>query len=78
MATSVNSLGLILDVLGAILLLKFGIPPKIDPQAHIYFIAEQVDEVEIAMGKRYCFWSNVAVVLLIAGFTLQLVSNYIK
>jgi len=75
MATIVNSFGLILDIIGALLLLRFGLPPRIDPEGHIHIIAEQVDEAEITLGRRYHFWSNVAVILLILGFLGQLVSN---
>ena len=75
MATIVNSLGLILDIIGALLLLRFGLPPRIDPEGHIHLIAEQVDEAEIALGRQYYFWSNIAVILLILGFLGQLVSN---
>jgi len=77
MATVVNSLGLILDIAGALLLLRFGLPPRIDPEGHIHLILEQIDESEIALGRRYLRWSKIAVVLLILGFIGQLISNYL-
>jgi hypothetical protein len=75
--TSLNSVGLLLDIAGALLLLRYGLPPKIDPQGHIHLIAEQVDQSEIALGRRYRRWSSFAVILLVVGFALQLVAGYI-
>ena len=77
MGTTLNSFGLLLDIAGALVLLRFGLPPRVDPEGHIHLIAEQVDQSEIALGKRYRKWSNVGVILLVAGFALQLISNYV-
>jgi hypothetical protein len=77
MVTTINSLGLILDIAGALFLFCFGLPPRIDPEGHQHLILEQVDGAEIALGKRYRFLSKVAIVLLILGFIGQLVSNYL-
>lgn len=76
MATTINSIGLVLDILGGLILLKFGIPPKIDRQGHIHLILSQKDENEKKLAKRYDFLSNIGLVLLIIGFLFQLVSNY--
>lgn len=73
----VNSLGLILDIIGALLLLKYGIPNKIDPEGHINLILEQEDEAEKGKAKVYEKRSDIAVILIILGFVLQLVSNFI-
>ncbi len=77
MATTVNSIGLILDIVGGLLLFKFGLPPKIDPQGHIHLTLVQVDEDEIKTAKRYGQFSQIAVILIIIGFLLQLASNYL-
>ena len=76
-STSINSLGLILDIIGALLLIKFGIPPKIDREGHQHWILEQVDQSEIEKARLYDRWSNIAILLIVVGFVLQLVSNYI-
>jgi len=78
MATSVNSFGLFLDIVGALLLFIFGLPPRIDPEGQTYLITGEVDEAECALARRYRSWSKVAVVLLILGFLGQLVSNYLN
>lgn len=74
----VNSAGLILDIVGAMLLLKFGLSSKVDPEGRIYRIVSQRDISEIEKGKLYKRWSNFAVVLLILGFLFQLISNFVK
>jgi hypothetical protein len=38
----INSAGLILDIVGAMLLLKFGIPNKIDPEGAVLFRLTEV------------------------------------
>lgn len=73
----INSVGLFLDIAGAILLLKFGIPNKVDPEGTIYRVISQKDTNEIEKGKLYKRWSNIAVFLLIFGFVLQLISNFV-
>ncbi len=74
----VNSIGLVLDIIGAILLFFFGLPPKIDPEGKIRLIASQRDEDEIRRGKIYKIMSPTGIILIIIGFILQLVSNYIN
>ena len=76
-STITNSIGLILDIVGALLLLRYGLPAKVDPEGHQFLITEQVDEEQIKLGKIYKKWSTVAIVLIIIGFGLQLVSNFI-
>jgi len=76
-STLVNSIGLILDIIGALLLIKFSIPPKIDREGHQHLILEQLDQSEIAKARIFDRWSTFAILLIVAGLILQLVSNYI-
>ncbi len=76
-STQINSTGLILDILGALLLIKYGIAPKVDRKGHIHIITEQVDEAEIQKARSYDRWSTFAILLIVLGFALQLLSNYI-
>lgn len=73
----INSAGLVLDIIGALLLIKFGIPNKIDPSGAIYRTVSQIDNAEIQRAETYQRWSNIAIKLIILGFVLQLVSNFI-
>ena len=72
----VNSLGLICDVVGAVLITWYGLPEPISRIGGIN-IAYGVNENEIAKAKKYDFRSKVGLWLLIGGFFLQLVSNFI-
>lgn len=73
----VNSSGLCLDILGALLLFRFGLPAKIDRDGHRYLIMEGEDASEKAQANLYDRIGAVAVLLLIAGFALQLASNFL-
>ncbi|MFS8159415.1 MAG: hypothetical protein ACMG6E_04220 [Candidatus Roizmanbacteria bacterium] len=73
----VNSFGLIFDIVGVILLWKFGLPESIDRNGQIHLILEQTDISEDAKAKKYDFYSKIAIAFLIAGFILQLASNFI-
>jgi hypothetical protein len=76
--TWVNSAGLVLDIGGAYLLFRFGLPAEISRSGAVHLVAEQANAAEIALGKRYDRWGHTGLGLLIAGFVLQLLSNFIK
>ena len=71
----VNSTGLVFDIIGALLIWKFGLPKRINRDGHIYLILETVDDEEIKLAKKFDFWSGVGIGLLVIGFTLQIISN---
>jgi hypothetical protein len=73
----VNSLGLVCDVIGALLIWKYGLPESISRTGVIHIIAEQSDDDEIAKAKRFDYWARLGIGLLVFGFILQLVSNFI-
>ena len=73
----VNSLGLSFGALGAFLVWKFGLPAKIDRAGAIHIIAEQRDEEEVKLAKKYDFRSGVGFWLIILSFLFQLVSNFL-
>jgi len=77
MSTLVDSIGLVVDLVGAWLLLKFGLPPRLDPEGHVHLIAEQVDTSEIEKATCYARRSRFGVLLLFLGFAFQLISNYL-
>jgi hypothetical protein len=73
----VNSVGLILDIVGAGLLWRFGLPADISRSGAILLATEQIDEEERRKALRYdqvAFWGFL---LLVGGFALQLVSNFL-
>ena len=77
MKTLLNSIGLTLDIIGAVLLFKYGLPEDLDRHGHQRLILEQIDEEEARLAQRYDKLSKAALSLLIVGFVLQLVSNFL-
>ncbi len=75
--TLINSLGLIINIIGSLILLKFGLPNRISPEGHISLILEGVDQDEINKAKIYKRWSFIGIIFLIVGFVFQLASNFI-
>lgn len=75
MSNWVNSAGLILDIFGAVSLFFFGLTSGIhDSSSEALFIETSLTAKR---AKKYVFWSRMALVLLILGFALQLLSNLI-
>jgi hypothetical protein len=75
---TVNSFGLAFDIIGALMIWKYGLPESISKEGHIYLIDEGIDEQEVAKAKKYERLSKVALTLLIIGFGLQLASNFLR
>ena len=73
--TFVNSVGLFLDIVGACLIFRFGLPEEIDRHGYIYVIVREKDEKEKEKAKKYDFWAKVGIGCLIIGFFLQIISN---
>ena len=71
----INSFGLILDIIGAYLLFKFGLPPSIDRTGVEHLVGGEIDSAEVKKGKLYDSRSAIGFKLLILGFVFQLVSN---
>ncbi|MBP7806762.1 hypothetical protein KA057_03705 [Candidatus Gracilibacteria bacterium] len=76
-STIINSIGLIADIIGAILLFKFGLPEDISRSGAFFIVTNQVDEEERNKAEKYDFWGKIGLILLIVGFIFQLISNFI-
>jgi len=74
----INSIGLILDIIGVVLIFFFGIPRKIDSSGYIFLAVEEEDEKEKKSGKLYNILSHLGLILVFIGFALQLLSNFMK
>ena len=72
----VNSAGLLFDIIGVMLLFRFGLPPDVR-RTGVNYLTWGVDEREVRKAKLYDMMSWVAFGLLIFGFTLQIISNWI-
>jgi hypothetical protein len=66
-----------MDIAGAVLLWRYGLPEALSREGHNFVITGQSNEAEIAKAARYDRWSRAGLGLLIAGFCLQLVSNFL-
>ena len=73
----VNSLGLVCDIIGAVLIWRYGLPEWIDREGATFIICEQTDETEKAKAHHYDIISKFGVGALIFGFALQLVINFL-
>lgn len=75
--TGLNSLGLVLDIAGVVLLFLFGLPPRVGRGGESHLLLEGVDEHELKRERRYNRLSLVGIVLVTLGFGLQLASNFV-
>lgn len=73
----INSFGLLLDIVGAILIFQFGLPEPISRRGAQYLITEQSDEGERKKASRFDLLSKVGLGLLVTGFVFQLVSDFV-
>ena len=70
-SAALNIAGLLLDIVGVVLIFRFGLPSKIDPEGHIFVVAHEKDETEIKLASTYLRWGRTGLCLLISGFLLQ-------
>jgi hypothetical protein len=78
LSESINSFGLVLDIIGVCLVWKFGLPAEISRAGAMNLIAEQSDDPQIEQGKMYDRWSKIGLSCLLMGFVFQLISNFIR
>jgi len=73
----ISSIGLILDIIGAIIIYKFGLPENVDRSGTTYLISDEVDKNEKDKAKKYDRNSSWGISFLIIGFMLQGISNWV-
>ena len=73
----INSVGLVFYIGGVILLFRYGLPEDISKTGETSFLLADVNEEEADKWKRYKKISYLALVFLVFGFFLQLVSNWL-
>jgi hypothetical protein len=77
MTQIVDSIGLCLDILGAIFLFLFGLPAAINREGHNYLVLESTDEEMKGKAALFERFAKLGPVFLIAGFAAQLLSNFL-
>jgi hypothetical protein len=74
-ANGLNSIGLVFDIIGAVLLWYYGLPANISRGGVQGLALEQPDASEAAKADRYDYIGKGGLILLIIGFVFQLISN---
>lgn len=78
MSGLINSLGLFSDIVGAIFILKFGIPTRVDYGGPEAILTEgPTNQEEPRLARRYKRLSALGLYLVILGFILQLIASWI-
>lgn len=70
-----SSAGLLLDILGVLMLWRFGLPPDVRRYRTEFAMLERNDPHEIEITREYERLSRTAVALLVAGFVLQFIHS---
>ena len=76
----VSSVGLFLDIVGVVLLFKYGLPADVREKGGtiISFGGGKRDEEAKREHRQYKRFSRIGLGFLIVGFVLQLVSNFLS
>ena len=74
---ALTSVGLAMDLAGALLLWRFGLPEALRRDGAISLICEQRDGAEVVKGRLYDSWSTGALFLISTGFGLQLLATFL-
>ena len=78
MSSLFSTVGLVLDIVGAILLFKFGLPPDFDPLGRDFIMTSTENTEERAKGRRYRFWGQIGLICLVLGFAGQLLGVWTR
>ncbi|NQV22101.1 MAG: hypothetical protein HQ511_11855 [Rhodospirillales bacterium] len=75
LAAYLNIAGLFLDIAGASLIFKFGLPERISRTGSSFLLLEGTDEGEVKRANVYDTWARAGLTLLILGFAVQAAGN---
>ncbi len=75
-ADIINSIGLALDILGVILLFKFGLPSEFYTPPKL-LLEGGLSKEEEEKNKKIKFWAHMGLTSLILGFVFQLIGNFV-
>lgn len=74
---ALTSVGLAMDLAGALLLWRFGLPEALSRDGSINLICEQRDEAEVVKARLYDRWATAALCMISTGFGLQLLATFL-
>ena len=69
--------GLVLDIVGIIAIFFFGLPPEVS-RGGVQLLGWGVNEKAVKKAKYYDFISTFALLIVIAGFTLQAIAQGLR
>ncbi|MEQ1560647.1 MAG: hypothetical protein ABL933_17130 [Methyloglobulus sp.] len=72
---TISVIGLCFDIIGVILLWKFGLPPEVSRSGASYLQVQSDDESEKTKGRLYDCIAHAAILLIVLGFALQAVGT---
>lgn len=70
----INLLGLFFNLVGTVMIWRFGLPPSVDRHGRTYLITHEVDLSEIGRAKRMDLCSKIGMGSIVLGFALQLLA----
>ncbi|MEP4095750.1 hypothetical protein [Reichenbachiella sp.] len=73
----ISSIGLFLDIIGAFLIFKFGLPQNLNREGHDVIVSGRKNLDELKKVMWYDIYSTLGIGMLIIGFTLQLGANWL-
>jgi hypothetical protein len=74
----VNSIGLLITIVGCLLLYKFGLPPDVNPRGESALVLEQVDTAEIAKAQRFGYLGRLGITFIAIGAVCQIIATWIS
>ena len=77
LAKIINSLGLLFDIVGVVLLFCYGLPPEGVSRTGAQLLSVGISQEAQEKAKRYVRFSWAALIFLVLGFVLQIVSNFL-
>lgn len=73
-----NIIGLTSDIIGVLLLFKYGLPADLNKDGANVIEFQGTNIEEQKKWKRYNIWSKIGLCFIIVGFTFQIFSNLIS
>lgn len=71
-----NLAGLVLNLIGTILVWRFGLPPSVDRKGRTFLITHAIDEAEVEQARNMDRCSHLGAALIVAGFFLQAIAAW--
>jgi hypothetical protein len=77
MCINPTTFGLVLDLVGVVLLWRFGIPQSVSRSGRQNFVSSEVDQQEVAKAKIYDLISHFGILLIVLGVVSQIAGSHL-